>query len=562
MIQPLFRAGVATLILIAFGSPSLAREDAPAPPSVLYGELFEQVQLQQLFPDGKTFADAVARKDPAQIVEEYQVARAAPGFSLRKFVDERFSVPGGIAADYTTQKGEDIQIHITKLWGVLSRSPKERAVYSSELALPAPFVVPGGRFREMYYWDSYFTMLGLEVSGRHDLTTGMLENFASLIERYGFIPNGTRTYYLSRSQPPMFALMVELAAEKDGDALLIKYLPALESEYEFWMEGANTLQGVNAHRRVVRLPNGAILNRYWDDRATPRDESFREDVEIAKLANRPPADVYRDLRATAESGMDFSSRWFADGKSLRTIQTTNLVPVDLNSLMYGLELTIARGCRATQKIDCVRQMTARARNRQAAMHEYLWDSSRGAFMDYNWREGRVSSILSAVTAYPLFVKLANRSQARKVLVTLREQLLMAHGLATTLDETGEQWDQPNGWALLQWIAIEGARRYGDKKLAETIASRWIAENARVYCASGKLVEKYNVRDAGAGSGGEYPVQDGFGWTNGVLIKLLDQYPKLSNHGYQFTGGDCSARSLTVQPVASDVISTLGSLARN
>jgi alpha,alpha-trehalase len=540
MIRHLFHAGAATLILIAFGSPGNARADAPPPPSVLYGELFEQVQLQQLFKDGKTFADAVARKDPEEIVEEYRVARTAPGFSLRNFVDERFSVPQEMGTGYSTTRGEGIQDHITQLWNVLSRSPKESTAHSTELALPAPFVVPGGRFREMYYWDSYFTMLGLEVSGRHDLTTGMLENFASLIERYGFIPNGTRTYYLSRSQPPMFALMVELAAEKDGDALLIKYLPDLEREYQFWMEGASTLQGVSAWRRVVRLPSGAILNRYWDDRATPRDESLREDVEIAKLANRPPADVYRDLRASAESGWDFSSRWLADGKSLHTIQTTNLVPVDLNSLMYGLELTIARGCRAAQRIDCVRQMTARARNRQVAIHEYLWDSSRGAFMDYNWREGRVSSTLSAATAYPLFVKLANRSQAHKVIVTLREQLLMAHGLATTLNETGQQWDQPNGWALLQWIAIEGARRYGDKKLAETIASRWIAENARVYCATGKLVEKYNVRDAGAGSGGEYPVQDGFGWTNGVLIKLLEQYPKLSNQGYEFTGGDCRA----------------------
>jgi alpha,alpha-trehalase len=554
--------GALTLTLASWAAPGFARDAVPAPPSVLYAELFEQVQLQQLFQDGKTFADAVARKDPAEIVAEYRAARGSPGFSLRAFVDERFSVPGEMATDYSTTRGEGIQSHITQLWSVLSRSPKEGTAHSTELALPAPFVVPGGRFREMYYWDSYFTMLGLEVSGRHDLTTGMLENFASLIDRYGFIPNGTRTYYLSRSQPPMFALMVELAAEKDGDAVLMKYLPALEREYEFWMDGAGTLQGVNAYRRVVRLPSGAILNRYWDDRATPRDESFREDVEIAKLANRPPADVYRDLRATAESGWDFSSRWLADGKSLHTIQTTNLVPVDLNSLLYQLEITIARGCKAAQRIACVRQMTLQARDRQIAVHKYLWDSSRGAFMDYHWREGRVSPVLSAATSFPLFVKLANRSQARKVIVTLREQLLMAHGLATTLNVTGQQWDQPNGWALLQWIAIDGARRYGDKKLAETIASRWIAENARVYCATGKLVEKYNVRDAGAGSGGEYPVQDGFGWTNGVLIKLLDQYQKTSTQDYQFTGGDCRARSLTVQPVASEVISTLGSLARN
>ena len=524
--------------------------------------MFDRVQRERIFADSKTFADSVAKTTPEEVMRSYETRKGLEGFSLKGFVVENFIVPGAAASDFQTTPREEIRAHIDRLWPALTREPHESPGADSLLPLTTRYVVPGGRFRELYYWDSYFTMVGLQTGGRDDLVADMVENFAGMIDRYGHIPNGSRSYYLSRSQPPFFAAMVELQAQREGTRALTKRLPQLEREYEFWMEGANTLQGVNAHRRVVRLPNGAILNRYWDDRATPRDESFREDVELAKLVNRPSGDVYRDLRATAESGMDFSSRWFADGKSLRTIQTTNLVPVDLNSLMYGLELTIARGCRATQKIDCVRQMTARARNRQAAMHEYLWDSSRGAFMDYNWREGRVSSILSAATAYPLFVKLANRSQARKVIVTLREQLLMAHGLATTLDETGEQWDQPNGWALLQWIAIEGARRHGDKKLAETIASRWIAENARVYCATGKLVEKYNVRDAGAGSGGEYPVQDGFGWTNGVLIKLLDQYPKLSNQGYQFTGGDCAARSLTVQPVASEVISTLGSLARN
>jgi alpha,alpha-trehalase len=124
---------------------------------------------------------------------------------------------------------------------------------------------------------------------------------------------------------------------------------------------------------------------------------------------------------------------------------------------------------------------------------------------------------------------------------MRETLLMPHGLATTLAETGQQWDQPNGWAPLQWVAIGGLRRYGEHGLAETIAAGWVTENARVYCATGKLVEKYDVRDAGAGAGGEYPVQDGFGWTNAVLIKLLAIYPDLARRRYEFTGADCAAR---------------------
>ena len=142
----------------------------------------------------------------------------------------------------------------------------------------------------------------------------MLENIASLIARYGHMPNGNRTYYLSRSQPPFFSLMVELVAAHDGEGVLLAHLPELQAEYDFWMDGAADLEPGSAYRRVVRLPDGALLNRYWDDRAEPRDESYRQDVETAKRAGRPEAEVWRNLRAGAESGWDYSSRWLADGQ--------------------------------------------------------------------------------------------------------------------------------------------------------------------------------------------------------------------------------------------------------
>jgi alpha,alpha-trehalase len=121
---------------------------------------------------------------------------------------------------------------------------------------------------------------------------------------------------------------------------------------------------------------------------------------------------------------------------------------------------------------------------------------------------------------------------------IRQSLLLSHGLVTTTEDTGEQWDAPNGWAPLQWIAIDGLRRHGQPELAAQIAAAWVKENARVYCNTGKLVEKYNVRDAGQGAGGEYPVQDGFGWTNAVLIRLLAIYPDLARQRYEFTSGAC------------------------
>jgi alpha,alpha-trehalase len=138
----------------------------------------------------------------------------------------------------------------------------------------------------------------------------------------------------------------------------------------------------------------------------------------------------------------------------------------------------------------------------------------------------------------LFAGLVDRKRAHRIAQTMKDSLLMPHGLATTTEDTGQQWDAPNGWAPLQWVAIDGLRKNGEAELAAKIAEVWVAENVRVYCKTGKLVEKYNVRDAGEGAGGEYPVQDGFGWTNAVVIKLLAIYPKLGRPRYEFTGGGC------------------------
>ena len=254
--------------------------------------------------------------------------------------------------------------------------PSASTAEDSRLPLTTRYVVPGGRFREMYYWDSYFTMLGLQVSGRHDLVADMVENFAGLIDRYGHIPNGSRSYYLSRSQPPFFAAMVELQGEHEGLPALLMRLPQLEREYAFWMDGAAELAAGAAHRRVVRLADGTLLNRYWDDLAIPRDEAYVEDIATAQQSTRPAPEVYRDLRAAAESGWDFSSRWLADGKTLSSIRTTDILPVDLNSLLYKLELTIARGCKAAHRRDCTRRMSASAQARQKAVRAP--DVGRGA----------------------------------------------------------------------------------------------------------------------------------------------------------------------------------------
>ncbi|MBJ9615531.1 alpha,alpha-trehalase TreA [Burkholderia multivorans] len=493
------------------------------PPSQLYGDLFVAVQTAPIYPDQKTFVDATPDTDPATIMQLYQQQKSQPGFSLKAFVEQHFTPPaqGGV----TPPPNQTLREHIDWLWPQLTRTTTTAPPYSSLIPMPKPYVVPGGRFREGYYWDTYFTMLGLQVSGREDLVDDMLDNFAHLIDTVGHIPNGNRTYYASRSQPPFFAYMVTLAAQAEGDKVYQKYLPALRKEYAYWMQGESTTPRGQAARHVVAMPDGAVLNRYWDASDTPRDESYLEDVTTAKGASgRAANDVYRDLRAGAESGWDYSSRWLGDGKTLATIRTTSIVPVDLNSLMFHLERTIVKGCTVTHDVGCVIDFSGRAARRALAINRWLWNRG-GYYGDYDWQLRKPRDGVTAAALYPLFAGVAWPERAKATAREVRKTLLQPGGLATTTETTGQQWDAPNGWAPLQWIAIEGLRRYGEPALAKDIGTRFLTDVKHVYATEGKLVEKYVVEGAGqgGGGGGEYPLQDGFGWTNGVTLKLLELY---------------------------------------
>ena len=511
------------------------------PPSELYGELFAQVQARELFRDSKQFADAIPLQAPKDILAEWQSQRAVPGFSLAAFVHAHFrSEP--ILDVPLPPVGEHLCRHIEDLWKVLSRPIRAPIEGSSLLSLPYPAIVPGGRFREMYYWDSYFSMLGVSLAGHADAVNEMVKNFAYLLDTYGHIPNGTRSYYLSRSQPPFFYEMVALTSSKDPAAAFARYLPELRKEYAFWMDGEARATLRSPHRRVVALEGGVHLNRYWDDRAVPRDEAYREDLAVARASSRPAEEVYRDIRAAAESGWDFSSRWLADGKTLASIETTNIIPIDLNSLLYGLENAIRLGCARVRETACVGEFRLRATARRTAIDRYLWQEEQGTFSDYDWRKGRATARLSAATLYPLFAGLAWPKQAHRIAQRVQKDLLKAGGLATTTTDTGQQWDLPNGWAPLQWIAVRGLRAYGEAGLARTIAERWVTNVDSVFRASGKLVEKYDIANLNReGGGGEYPLQDGFGWTNGVTAELMALYPTVQPR---------CARELATRPQAT------------
>ncbi len=504
--------------------------DYPIPPSLEYGAFYWDVELAGIFPDSKTFPDLVPAAPPSDVVTAYEAAKALPGFDLSGFVGANFSgpTPAGPTVNPATS-GQTLLDYISSLWPVLEQSTTSVPAYSTLLPLPYPYIVPGGRFREVYYWDSYFTMLGLEVDGRNDLATDMLKNFAYEIDRYGHIPNGNRSYYLSRSQPPFFALMVDLIAQNNGAAAYTDYLPELQAEYDYWMQGENEVLPGRAARNVVRLLDGTVLNRYWDERDAPRDESYAEDVRTALQApHRAPGVVWRNLRAAAESGWDFSSRWLADGKTLGTIRTLALLPPDLNSLLVHLEETLSEAYLLKGDAERAGFYAQRAERRVVAIRRLMWDPEDGVFTDYLWREGTTTRNVTAATLYPLFLGVASPEQARAVAGVVEGVLLQPGGLATTTVNSGQQWDAPNGWAPLQWIAVVGLRNYRHPELAREVATRWVAKTIAGFRQQAKLVEKYDVMTTGgdAGGGGEYATQIGFGWTNGVLLALGALYPEL------------------------------------
>ena len=504
-------------------SSSATDEKRMLTPDLRFGPLFEAIQTQAIFPDSKTFVDCTPKFSTQQIMDNYNQAKTSETFSLKAFVMDNFELPKQYASDFKADTSRTVKEHITALWPILLRESDQQKNSGSLLPLPHPYIVPGGRFGEIYYWDSYFTILGLEQAGKIGLIENMADNFAYLIDTVGYIPNGNRTYFLGRSQPPFFAAIVNVLAGAKGDEMYKRYLPALEKEYNFWMSGVTNLSAKNtANRRVVRLPDGVILNRYYDDHIAPRPESYKEDVALAKESGRDPDDLYLNLRAACESGWDFSSRWLKNPQDLGTIHTTDIIPVDLNSLLFNLEHTLAKANLLVNNKELAEFYSQRAANRKRGIQTYCWDNKQKFFVDYDFKKSAPTPTLSLAGTYPLYFDLALPDQATAVAKILRKDFLKPGGLLPTLNNTGQQWDAPNGWAPLQWMAYQGLYNYGENKLADEIKNNWLAVNERVYKNTGKMVEKYNVVDMGLeGGGGEYPVQDGFGWTNGIFLKMLE-----------------------------------------
>lgn len=480
--------------------------------------LFEAVQKSRIFEDQKIMVDAIPKYTVTEIMAKYEKKKTFSPNELKIFVLANFEIKDQVNTNNTYPNYQlPIEEHIEYLWDKLTRVTEHNR--GTLLKLPKPYIVPGGRFDEFFYWDSYYIMLGLQVSGRIGMMKNIVENCAYLINTFGFVPNASRTYFLSRSQPPYFSLMLDLIYESTNDeTVYVKFFNTLVKEYEFWMSGVDDLKNQIAYKRVLKTKYGDILNRYFDEENIPRPESYLIDLEGYSYAENNT--YYRNIRSACESGWDFSSRWLQHKDNLGSIQTLAIAQLDLNCLLYHLEKTLAKSTKQLHMPKASSAYLSRAASRQKAIEYYFWNEKKGIYTDYLFLEDKYSDSENITTLYPLFLGLTTQKQAELVAHNIHEKFLKDGGLITTTVETGQQWDAPNAWAPFQWLGYKGLTDYGFDYIAQAIKTNWCTNVERIYSNNGMLMEKYNAIDTqSSAGGGEYPNQEGFGWTNGVYLKL-------------------------------------------
>ncbi|KAG8141697.1 hypothetical protein E2320_007255, partial [Naja naja] len=373
--------------------------------------------------------------------------------------------------------------------------------------------------------DSFWILEGLLLSNMAATAKGLIQNFLYLVSKFGHIPNGGRVYYERRSQPPLLSLMMESYLSHTNDTEEHIYL--LEAEYRFWQD-----------HRAVNISGGKqySLNRYNVQVGEPRPESYMKDVELAKgLQEEAQRNLWAELQSAAESGWDFSSRWFLPGSpSLQDLlldtRVRGIVPVDLNAILCKVEQLLATFYQVLGDGEKASRFWAARRQRVDALTAVLWNEEAGVWLDYHFLRQRHNPTFYPSNLSPLWAECdVDLPRAEKVLRYLEESsaLSYANGLPTSLTQTGEQWDFPNAWAPLQHMVITGLVKSSSaraRELAFSLAQRWLQMNLAVYEKHGGMFEKYDVEgDGKPGGGGEYPVQEGFGWTNGVALQLLDLY---------------------------------------
>jgi alpha,alpha-trehalase len=464
--------------------------------------------------------------------------RAAPDPKMHRAAGE--SAPVYVATD------EDREAIARSLRAALSSSDLQRIDLrplpaSAEqirehglLYLPHRYVVPGGRFNEMYGWDSYFIQLGLLRDGEVGLAREMTDNFLYEIAHYGTILNANRTYFLTRSQPPFLTEMILGVFDKTGDRRWLQStLPSIDRYYTFWTSPPHLIEanGLSRYFDLGEGPAPEVLADERDSQGRTHYDRVREyyrtheigDYDVSQFydrgADRLTGLFYKGDRSMRESGFDPSNRFGPFSADI-----IHYAPVCLNVLLYRLEEDAARINSILGNRSASTEWTARAERRRTLIDQFLWDADAGLYFDYNFEAKRRRHYQFATTFYPLWAGVASPEQARRVVSNL-SKFEAPGGVLTSTETTGNQWDAPYGWAPLQIIASGGLRRYGYAADADRLAREFVSLVVDDFAAHGTIVEKYDVRrrssDLGAGLRFGYTSNEvGFGWTNAAVLDLL------------------------------------------
>jgi len=412
------------------------------------------------------------------------------------------------------------------------------------LYLPRPYVVPGGRFNEMYGWDSYFIQLGLLKDGEIELAKDMADNFLYEIRHYGQILNANRTYYLTRSQPPFLTEMLLGVYRKTGDRQwLAGSMDATEAYYQYWTREPHLTPqtGLSRYFDLGDGPSPEVVASEINDAGHTHYDLARnyfrthriQDYDASRFYDRrrdqlTPA-FYKGDRSMRESGFDPSARF---GPFNADIVAYN--PVCLNSLLYVMEKEMAEILETVGRAAEAGTWLARAEQRAERVNRLMWDEGDGLYYDYNFEQKQVRRYPFLTTFYPLWAGIASKEQAASVRKALGK-FERPGGLRTSTNRSGDQWDAPFGWAPLELIAVEGLRRYGYNDDANRIAEKFLSMVHQEFRRTGKILEKYDVERRASDIRGEvrygYSSNEvGFGWTNGVFKVLLDELPAAAKIG--------------------------------
>ncbi|PSN49112.1 Trehalase [Blattella germanica] len=518
-----------------------------------HGDLLHTIQMAEIFHDSKEFVDMKLRRPPNETLsafEEFmQRKQSHPSRrDVEKFVQDNFEPAGSEFEDWDPSDWKDqpkflrsiIDPNFRKwakdlhdLWKFLGRKMKDDVKENQDLYsiiyVPHPVIVPGGRFREFYYWDSYWIVRGLLLSEMYTTVKGMMSNFLSIVENYGLIPNGGRIYYAMRSQPPLLIPMIKsyLDAVPDRD-FLKNSIDIMEKEFQFWI--------TNHTVEVEKDGKKYMLARYKDGSSGPRPESYREDYLSAENFRtvEEKENYYSELKAAAESGWDFSSRWFivnATNKgSLIDLKTRYIIPVDLNAILYWNAKLLSGFYKELDMPEKSSKYRDIAEKWLDAVTAVLWHDEVGTWLDYDIMNDVKRDYFYPTNISPLWTGCYDeRIQIAKITKYLEKTRITLHlgGIPTTIEHTGEQWDFPNAWPPLQYIMIKALDNINDawaNELAFELSEKWVRSNYKAYNETSAMYEKYDATvPGGHGGGGEYEVQLGFGWSNGVILELLDRY---------------------------------------